>query len=170
LLNATNVFFKNQIMWEAACETRGNCNTDQLSFKAHLSRWMAASIKAAPFTHDTILPLLQTSAAGAAKSCTGSDGGTTCGTKWWSGSWDGSSGVGQQMSALQVFQANLIDFVGGPASQGHGGMSKGDPAAGTGGDDLEPLRPIRASDRAGAGISTAAVMAFIVGGAWWLVS
>ena len=63
LLQAVKIFFnKANIMYEAACEPVGNCNTDQLSFKAYLSRWMAATAKVAPFTHDTILPLLQTSA------------------------------------------------------------------------------------------------------------
>lgn len=142
-------------MWEAACESVGNCNTDQLSFKAYLSRWMAATIKVAPWTHDTIFPLLQTSAQGAANSCSGGADGTTCGTQWYTGKWDGSTGVGQQMCAMEIFQSNLIDLVPGPVSAGNGGISKGNPAAGSGGDtSFEPLDPIRTADKAGAAIAS----------------
>ena len=156
-------------MYEVACEPGGNCNTDQLSFKAYLARWMAASTKVAPFTHDTIMPLLASSAQAAATSCSGGDDGSTCGTKWTEGQWDGATGVGQQMSAMEVFQSNLIDSVPGPVSQGNGGLSKGDPGAGTGGDDLAPEEPISTADRAGAGILTALVLVMLLGGTWWLL-
>ena len=155
-------------MFEVACEPRGNCNNDQLSFKAYLSRWMAATTKVAPWTHDQIMPLLASSASAAATSCSGGDDGTTCGTKWTQGAWDGASGPGQQMSALEVIQSNLIDNVAGPASQGNGGISKGDPGAGTGGDDLAPQEPITTGDRAGAGILTTLVLVCLVGGAWYV--
>jgi mannan endo-1,6-alpha-mannosidase len=82
------------------------------SFKAYLSRWMAASTKVAPWLYDDIKPYLAASAQAAALSCTGGDDGTTCGTRWWNnGVWDGATGVGQQMSALEVIQSNLIDRV-----------------------------------------------------------
>ena len=169
LLDATGVFFsRGTIMYEVACEPRGNCNNDQLSFKAYLSRWMAATTKVAPWTHDTIMPLLQSSAQAAATSCSGGDDGTTCGTKWTEGVWDGASGPGQQMSALEVIQSNLIDSVAGPVSQGNGGISKGDPAAGTGGDSLAPQEPITTSDRAGAGILTCLVLVGLIGGTWYV--
>jgi mannan endo-1,6-alpha-mannosidase len=118
--NATHVFFTDQgntgaggqVMFEVACEPNNNCNIDQLSFKAYLSRWMAASTKVAPWLYDEIKPYLMASAAAAALSCSGGDDGTTCGTKWWNnGVWDGAYGVGQQMSALEVIQSNLIDRV-----------------------------------------------------------
>ena len=62
------IFFKNQTMIEIACEPGANCNIDQQTFKAYLARWMAASVKVAPWTHDTIMPLIRTSALAAAKS------------------------------------------------------------------------------------------------------
>ena len=80
---------------------------------------MAATTKVAPWTHDTIMPLLQTSAQAAATSCSGGDTGTACGMRWTTGNWDGSQGVGEQMSALEVIQSNLIDFVPGPVGNGH---------------------------------------------------
>lgn len=55
-------------MIEVACEQGANCNIDQQTFKAYLSRWMAASVKVAPWTHDKIMPLIRQSALAAAKS------------------------------------------------------------------------------------------------------
>lgn len=69
---------------------------------------------------------------------------------------------------MEVIQSTLIDSVPGPVSQGHGGISKGDPSAGTGGDEVEPLKKITTSDRAGAWISTLLVLVFVVGGAWYV--
>lgn len=158
-------------MYEVACEPSGNCNIDQQSFKAYLSRWMAATTKVAPWTHDTIMPFISASAQAAAKSCSGGDDGSTCGTKWTTGNWDGAYGVGQQMNALEVIQSNLIDNVMGPVGNKTGGISKGDPAAGTGGDSnpAAPQAAITTSDRAGAGILTALVLIGLLGGAWWMV-
>ena len=171
ILDAAGVFFNtDSIMYEVACEPSGNCDTDQRSFKAYLARWMAATTKVAPWTHDTIVPLLQASASAAATSCSGGDDGTTCGMRWTTGSWDGSSGVGEEMSALEVIQSNLIDTVSGPVSQGAGGISKGDPNAGSGSDVGIPVERITTADRAGAGIVTALILVGLLGGAWWLSS
>jgi mannan endo-1,6-alpha-mannosidase len=171
LLDGASVFFRrdSQIMIEVACEPRGNCNVDQRSFKAYLARWMAATTKLAPWTHDTIMPLLQTSAQAAADTCTGGDAGTTCGMRWWQGQYDGNTGVGEQMCALEIFQSNLIDSVPGPVSQKTGGISKGDPDAGTTSGSPIFHKPITTGDRAGAGILTALMVVTILGGAWWLV-
>ena len=70
---------------------------------------------------------------------------------------------------MEVIQSNLIDTVSGPVSKGSGGISKGDPAAGTGGDNPDPLKTIDTSDRAGAGITTALILVFILGGAWYVL-
>ncbi|KAI5361946.1 Putative glycoside hydrolase, family 76, six-hairpin glycosidase superfamily [Septoria linicola] len=157
---AIKIFFKNQIMIEIACEPSANCNIDQQTFKAYLSRWMAASVKVAPWTHDTIMPLIRASATAAALSCTGGDDGQTCGTDWLNGTWDGGFGVGQQMNALEVIQSNMIDAVGGPLSNTTGGTSKGDYSAGTGYVAPKPLKVITTGDTVGAWILT-----FVVGSA-----
>jgi len=114
--HAEGYFFKpydnaTDIMFEAACETGEtgrHCNLDQQSFKAYLSRFMAKTAIMAPFTKDTITKYLKASAIGAAKSCSGGTDGKTCGSKWYTGAWDGKSGVGQQLSALEVTQALLM--------------------------------------------------------------
>lgn len=171
LINGAKVFFYNntEIMYEVACEPQMNCNTDQLSFKAYLARWMAATTKVAPWTYDQIKPYLAASATGAADTCTGGSDGVTCGTQWYIGHWDGTYGVGQQMSALEVMQSNLIDKVQGPVGNKTGGISVGDPSAGTGGDTNPgaPTGRITTGDKAGAGILTALVIVGILGGAWY---
>ncbi|KAH9826710.1 glycoside hydrolase family 76 protein [Teratosphaeria destructans] len=172
LIKGANVFFKNGIMYEVACEPQVNCNTDQQSFKAYLSRWMAASQKLAPFIKDLVQPNLQTSAEAAAKSCSGGTDGVTCGSTWLTGSWDGKYGIGQQMNALEVVQGMLIDQVRGPLTMFTGGTSRGNPSAGTEGDGNPSgkLKPITTADKAGAGILTALVLIGLLGGAWYVLA
>jgi mannan endo-1,6-alpha-mannosidase len=170
LLNENKVFFSNgTIMYEVACEPSNNCNVDQLSFKAYLSRWMAATTKVAPWTADQILPLLASSAQAAAQSCSGGNGNpVVCGTKWTTGTYDGVTGVGQQMSALEVIQSNLIKKVSGPVSNSTGGTSQGNPSAGTGSSSAPVNAPgrIGTKDKAGAGILTAIVIVALLGGGY----
>jgi mannan endo-1,6-alpha-mannosidase len=160
-------------MYEVACEPNSKCNNDQRSFKAYLSRWMAWTTKLAPFTYDRILPRLRTSALAAARQCTGGPSGATCGIRWTQPEWDGTTGVGQQMSALEVIQSNLITKVAGPVTNSTGGTSRGDPAAGTGGNNVVPIGvytgAITSGDRVGAGFLTAFMLAGVLGGAWWMV-
>lgn len=138
------------------------------SFKAYLSRWMAATVKVAPWLEPQIMPYLQTSAQAAAAQCNGGTDGVTCGTKWTVPTWDGTYGVGQQMSALAVVQSLLLDNVAGPVSNHTGGTSTGDYTAGTGGttNPLVPQSAITTGDRAGAGIITAIILIGLLGGAW----
>ena len=161
-------------MVEVACEPQTTCNYDQPSFKAYLSRWMAAATQIASFTSDTIMPLLKTSAQGAAGQCSGGTNSVTCGRQWYSTTWDGKSGVGEQMSALSVIQANLISKVAAPVTANSGGTSKGDPTAGSGGDnpvvvvDPSANMKITAGDRAGAGILTVLVLSMFLGMLAWI--
>ncbi|GAB7334290.1 hypothetical protein MBLNU13_g06322t1 [Cladosporium sp. NU13] len=181
LVDGARFFFyeDTDTMFEIACEPRANCNVDQLSFKAYLTRWMAGTAKVAPQHYDAIMKRLRGSAIAAAKQCTGGTKGITCGTRWYEDGWDGTYGVGQQMNALEIFQTNLEDQVAGPLSNSTGGTSKGNPSAGTGPDSsgggggggrAGSSNPITGGDRAGAGILTALVVVFVLGGAWWMVA
>ncbi|KAJ5046367.1 uncharacterized protein L3040_003611 [Drepanopeziza brunnea f. sp. 'multigermtubi'] len=164
LIKNIDIFFKNGVMFEAACETVNNnagaCNTDQLSFKAYFSRWLAATAKLIPAYHDTIMPLLKTSAAAAAAQCSGGTDGVTCGGHWYL-DYDGNYGLGQQMSALSVIQAMLIDEAPQLLTNTTGGTSQGDVNAGTGDDasEIVVITPATTADKAGAAILTAAVLA-----------
>ena len=179
LLNGSSVFFPQQygsnIMVEVACEPQQNCNHDQPSFKAYLSRWMAAATQLAPFTASFINLKLRESAKGAAEQCSGGSNGVTCGRTWHSSTWDGKVGVGEQMSALSVIQNNLISKVDPPATADKGGTSKGDPSAGSSGDDpQQAINPRKTStittgDKAGAGILTVIVLGSLIGCTWWII-
>jgi len=98
---AMNLFFPTDyggnIMSEFQCEPPNNCNNDQRSFKAYLSRWMAVTTLLVPSTAAQILPKLQASANGAVAQCDGGANGRMCGSRWYTNVWDGTSGVGQQV-------------------------------------------------------------------------
>lgn len=126
LFAACGAFFSphanpSDVMYEAACELAGTCNTDQLSFKAYLARWLGKSGVLAPFLAPSVQALLERSAGAAAASCAGGAGGATCGSRWWTGGWDGTDGVGQQLSALEVVQGLLAARAGPPAVMEKGG-------------------------------------------------
>jgi len=78
------------------------------------------------------------------------------------------------MSAMSVIQANLISKVGPPVTANKGGTSKGDPSAGSGGDNpVEVSNPsvnkkITTGDKAGAGVITAVILGSLVGCVYWI--
>lgn len=169
LLERSKIFFtEDRIIFEAVCERNGKCDVDQRSFKAYLARWMAACTTVAPWTYDTVMPYLRTSAMAAAQSCVGGNDGVTCGHKWWVEGWDGQYGVGEQMSALEVIQSNLIERVKGPLFSETGGTSKGDPSAGLGGDEDEQVVPtgVTKADRIGAIVLTVILGIATLAAAW----
>ncbi|KAG8629216.1 hypothetical protein KVT40_003081 [Elsinoe batatas] len=156
---STELFFAGDarnILYKVACEPGSNCKVDQLSFKGYLSRWMAVTMQVAPFMTPLIRPYLEASARGAAQRCAG-EAGSTCGTRWYESGWDGTTGVGQQMCALETFQALLHTSSPGPLSNKTGGTSAGDPNAGTGREisiEVGTPRTIGTGDKAGAYIIT----------------
>ncbi|KAL2423959.1 Mannan endo-1,6-alpha-mannosidase DCW1 [Exophiala dermatitidis] len=174
LEGAFKLFFPSEyggnIMSEFQCEPSNNCNNDQSSFKAYLSRWMAVTTLMVPSTADQIMAKLQASAAGAAQQCTGGDNGRMCGRRWYS-TWDSTTGVGQQMQALSVIGATQINSGIAPKSVDTGGTSESDPNAGTD-TDASPVithSPITTKDKAGAGVLTVAVIFVVIGGAIWII-
>lgn len=172
----------NKIMVEVACEPYGTCDTDQLSFKAYLSRWLAVTAQLVPSLADTIMPYIEASATGAAGQCHTGTGvnGAVCGMEWNSTTWDNTYGVGQQMSALAVIGAQMLSInpsLATPYTADTGGTSKSDPSAGTGtsssgslGQSAVYTRTITTADKAGAGITTAIVLCFLIGGPIWMLS
>jgi mannan endo-1,6-alpha-mannosidase len=94
---------------------------------------MATTTQLASYTAGTVFPLLATSASAAARFCNQGTNNTQC-TMWWTTN-DGplTIGVGQQMSALNVFNANMMKFVSSSsvASANTGGTSSGNPNAGS---------------------------------------
>ena len=173
-MNGSSVFFSDNppnVMMEVACESNGKCDTDQQSFKGYLARWMAASIKVAPFVESWVMPRLSASAAAAALTCTAGFDNNQCGLEWTKQANDGLLGVGEQLAALEVIQSNLIPYVAGPVTNSTGGTSKGNPAAG-GNSGSNPIvfSDVTNADKAGAGILTTIVLVSMLGGAWWMAS
>lgn len=128
LLKGAAKFFDNydnatNIATELVCEGFDKCNTDQLSFKAYLMRWLAKTSVVAPFTKATIDKYVQASAKGAATACNGN----TCGTKWYVGGYDSNTGIGQQLSAMEAIQALLVNKAG--SYQGSSSSSSAAPSS-----------------------------------------
>ncbi|KAJ4295229.1 hypothetical protein N0V90_007240 [Kalmusia sp. IMI 367209] len=111
-LGRAAIFFNNpkqvkDVMFEVCENSVGgkNCNLDQQSFKAYLGRWLAKTALLVPSTKDQINTYLSKSAEAAAKSCTGENG--ACGSRWYT-EFDNETGVGQQLSAMEVTQGLLM--------------------------------------------------------------
>ncbi|KAJ9156504.1 Mannan endo-1,6-alpha-mannosidase [Pleurostoma richardsiae] len=170
LLDATLTdFFPNGIAYEVACEKGMTCTTDMLSFKGYVHRWLATMSQIAPFTHDTILPVLKTSTTAAISQCTGGDNQRTCGFQWSSGVFDGSVGAGQQMNVLAAVSSLLIDSASAPVTNKTGGTSIGNSNAGSGSDTLQNKpKPLTTGDRAGASILTILILASATGMFGWM--
>ncbi len=167
LLNGSRIFFTGEsrdIMTEVACEPVNLCDLDQQSFKAYLSRWMAATTRWAPWTYPRVKPLLESSAVAAVSTCTGGGNGRMCGLKWNKQKWDGSTGVGQQMAAMEVVLANTIQDARPAVTDGNGGTSAGNPGAGGAdvGRTTPSFAPISTADQAGAYILTIIAIAGLV--------
>lgn len=172
IISAKYYFFENDIMYESACQNSNNCNNDQRSFKSIFSRMLSLTTKVAPFTKDTLTPLLYTSAKAAGQSCSGGSDGHTCGLNWQKNGWDGMYGLGEQMSALEVINSLLFDERPAPYTQYNGGSSVGDVNAGlnaTTRNVLENDLNISSGDRAGAAIVTAIILSILLGGSIWML-
>jgi mannan endo-1,6-alpha-mannosidase len=145
----------------------GHCNFDQVNYKGFLSRWMAMTVQMAPFTEHTITPLLKSSATAAMEQCCGTDpnfsGNTACGRQWsMNSTWDGTSGPGQQLSALEVLISTIVKSQPAPLTNSTGGTSASDPTAGFNSSSVEPgsiVTPTTNKDRVGAWILTAIIVA-----------
>lgn len=173
---AMPLFFKNGVMWEYLCEENvgaGECNNDQSSFKAYLSRWSAVTSLLAPFMYDQIMPLLKSSAAAVPQQCIGGANGRMCGRQWTSPTWDGSQGVGQQMSAMAVILATQVTPEYAPLSSKTGGKSVSDPNAGIEApvdpDAYFKAHPITGADKFGASVLTILIIVSIAGMCVWIV-
>ncbi|KAJ5623862.1 CAZyme family GH76 [Penicillium lagena] len=158
-------------MAEISCELGEDCDRNQSCFKAFFSTWLAFMTTLVPFTTEQVMAKLRTSAQGAAKQCTGGTNGQQCGRRWYQSTWDGTQGLEQQMSALGIFSASLVDDQQAPLTSRTGGTSKSNPGAGTSNsnDDAPQLRPITTGDQAGAGIVTVMFVAGWVLSVTWMI-
>lgn len=161
-------------MSEIACEPVKTCDRNMICYKGFLSTWLAFTALVAPYTYNEILPKLQYSGQAAGKACTGGTDGEHCGISWVSGSFDGNSGLEEQMATLGVFSANMIAFQPKPpVTSSTGGTSQSDPSAGLGdqssSQNTDATMTITTADRAGAGIVTAVFVSGWIGMVAWMI-
>jgi hypothetical protein len=102
--NSTNIMFETQN------ELSSTCNVDQYSMKVCLARYLASISLLALFTVGSAPIFLRISAIGAAAACTTGPYGNMCGFKWYINGSDGTSGLGQQLSAVEVMYALLVNL------------------------------------------------------------
>ncbi len=129
-----------------------------------------------PSLYNEFQPFFVSGANAAAAQCTGTIAGlygNACGFTWTDGgTWDGTYGLGQQMDAMQMILTNIIQDSGSPVTHSTGGISTGDPSAGTQGDTASYVTAhfgkITTASRAGAGILTAFVVTAWLGAIWWM--
>lgn len=134
-------FNQNGVLWEAACEGSQLCDTDQLCFKGFLAQYMGLTAILAPYTADGIFSLLATSAVAVGQHCMWGTNSTMCSGYWTQTPTPSEyiAGVGPQMSALNVFNANMLNPLFAAAGAGNatvvtnstGGTSQGNPDAGS---------------------------------------
>ncbi|KAF7561787.1 hypothetical protein G7046_g2361 [Stylonectria norvegica] len=167
-------FFPKDIAYEVPCEGRqGACSADMLSFKGYVHRWLSVVTQVAPQTKDRILPVLKKSTQAAVNQCTGGESGRVCGFYWNTGKFvdpsvDETSGAGEQMNVLAAVSSLLIEEAAPPATNISGGISKGNPKAGSESHDNPVSTPITTADKAGAGIITFILLSSAVGTFFWM--
>ncbi|PTB68635.1 glycoside hydrolase family 76 protein [Trichoderma citrinoviride] len=132
LKGVQSTFVKDDVLVEAACEEQGTCSTDMQSYKSYLVRGLKATTEWAPYTRQTIQPLLLSSAQAAAAACSGPTtktflgrSGTACGFSWLQ-AFDGKTGVGEQLNALSA----VISTISGAAAAAQGGDDDGEGSSG----------------------------------------
>lgn len=168
--NRAQVFFNNTVMYEAACQPTGRCNTDQLCFKGIFSRFLGLCMLTAPEMQTDIWPYIIGSAEAAAGSCSGGSDGHTCGFNWFVNGWDGTWGLGQQIDALDLFNTLLINNMPGPYTMAQ--LNKNDTYGDAGLNTTETYvttLDLGTKDKAGAGVITAVVLLSMLGSTWWLL-
>lgn len=165
--------YGNNIMSETSCEPNMLCDRNQDCFKSFLASWLTTMTQIAPYTYEKVIPKIVASAEGAAKQCSGGESGSACGRRWYQSTWDGSTSMESDMSALSIFSSAMTIHkknVRGPLTSDTGGTSESDPDAGTDTKDSHKKLPdVTTADRAGAGILTVIFVCGWAGGLAWLV-
>ncbi|KAK7409721.1 mannan endo-1 [Neonectria punicea] len=178
LSEIVTLFVKSDVIFEHFCEQTDQCNQDQQSFKGYLGRWLAATSQMAPYTYETIYPLLVSTAKAAVAVCTGTDSGfkghagTACGFSWLTTTYDGLVGVGSQMNALSMVMYTLVEKASTPVTATTGGTSEGNADAGNkNSDDVNKHQSkITTADRAGAAILTILMCGGVLAGTAFVFS
>ena len=115
-ISSISIFFpqSSDILTEIACEPQHTCVRDQYIFKALTAQWLGETTQISfpgnsTNVMDILFKYLDSSASAAAQQCTGSTNKQTnlCGSSWTNSTFDGRTGLEQQLAALNVIVANL---------------------------------------------------------------
>lgn len=101
---------EDDVLTEPACLPSGTCNTDQLAFRAILARALAqfqGLVSGESSDSLNVDNILAASAEAAGATCSGGSNDTTCGSDWTANEYDGSMGLSNDLSALNIMLANL---------------------------------------------------------------
>lgn len=129
LLNATlDLYFPNGIAKEVVCDDGARCTLDMKFMKGILAQQLVDTIQVAPYTADSILPKLTTSAQAAAKVCDS----TGC-PLLWDGTLTGKTpstllygtGMGETFSVLSYVQGLLVGKAKTPVTEKTAGAAAG---------------------------------------------
>lgn len=164
-------FMDNDAAYEPMCEGIHTCTADMWSYKGYLHRWYAQSTQYVPSIKDKVMAALKTSAAAAAKQCTGGDQARQCGGAWSSGQYaDNPTPASTQMSAVAAMISLLYPDANAPVTAEKGGTSKSEPNAGVGQQNSfhKELKPITTADKVGAGIVTFLLVCVALGMFGWV--
>jgi mannan endo-1,6-alpha-mannosidase len=164
VLDAVSPFAVQLILTETACSGQGRCSTDQLAFRAPLARALANARDMAGVLDDAqkfnTERIIAASAAGAQAQCSSSNG---CGSDWSSAEWDGTSGLGQDLAALEILLATYprkqlltLNTTTGGATSGPNGGNGGSNGGGNG------TSPAEAPGNAAPGIFASSIMGSIM--------
>lgn len=113
------IFTKDDVLTEIACMPGGTCNVDQIAFRAILARGLApfkSLVDSGRDAYINISKILTASAKAAGAQCTGGSNGTSCGSDWTASHYDGSTGLSEDLSALNIMLANLPQKFSGSSS------------------------------------------------------
>ncbi|KAK6086272.1 glycosyl hydrolase family 76 [Seiridium cupressi] len=148
-------FAPDGFLVEPSWEFSDTCDTDMISFKGHVHRWLASASQLATFTAPLILPVLRTSTQAAVDHCTAGDNGRMCTFSWAPSAQKGPTGACQQMNVLGALSSSLVVEAKAPVTNTTGGTSIGDANAGSARLPLHPyLHTIDTGDRVGAAFVT----------------
>lgn len=107
---AVNTFVapNSEVLTEVACAGTGECNLDQLAFRAPLARALGSARdmpgSVSDYSMEDTASVTTASAKGAIDQCATANG---CGSDWTTAEWDGTKGLGQDLAAMEAIMATL---------------------------------------------------------------
>ncbi|ODV70909.1 glycoside hydrolase family 76 protein [Cyberlindnera jadinii NRRL Y-1542] len=107
IILGSQALYNNTILNERACEVYSTCNQDQRIFKGIYLRSLGQASRLLSSLRQTIIDLVSPSINGAVHACTGGASGHECGMKWTINGFDGSYGMQEQISALEVMLTTI---------------------------------------------------------------